>query len=52
MLSQFVIDPTPARILRERAVRLFQWTYYVDDLSGHDGEWSQPYGQRDCSGAW
>jgi glutathione S-transferase len=40
MLSQFVIDPTPARILRERAVRLFQWTYYVDDLSGHDGEWS------------
>ena len=24
MLSQFVIDPTPYRILRERAVRLFQ----------------------------
>jgi glutathione S-transferase len=41
MLSQFVIDPTPARILRQRAVRLFQWTYYVDDLSGHDGDWSQ-----------
>jgi hypothetical protein len=40
MLSQFVIDPTPARILRERAVRLFQWTQYVDDLSGHDGAWS------------
>lgn len=40
MLSQFVIDPTPARIIRERAVRLFQWTYYADDLSGHEGEWS------------
>lgn len=40
MLSQFVIDPTPARIIRQRAVRLFQWTYYVDDLSGHDGAWS------------
>ena len=40
MLSQFVIDPTPARILRERAVRLFQWTQYADDLSGHDGAWS------------
>jgi glutathione S-transferase len=41
MLSQFVIDPTPARIIRERAVRVYQWTHYVDDLSGHDGEWSQ-----------
>ncbi len=40
MLSQFVIDPTPSRILRERAVRLFQWTQYADDLSGHDGAWS------------
>ena len=40
MLSQFVIDPTPSRILRERAVRLFQWTQYVDDLSGHEGAWS------------
>jgi len=40
MLSQFVIDPTPSKILRERAVRLFQWTHYVDDLSGHDGAWS------------
>jgi glutathione S-transferase len=49
MLSQFVIDPTPARILRQRAVRLFQWTYYVDDLSGHaisgrDGDWSSARG--------
>jgi len=40
MLSQFVIDPTAARILREHAVRLFQWTQYMDDLSGHDGNWS------------
>jgi glutathione S-transferase len=41
MLSQFVIDPTPARIMRKRAVRVYQWTYYLDDLSGHDGAWSQ-----------
>lgn len=40
MFSQLVIDPTPSKILRERAVRLFQWTQYVDDLSGHDGAWS------------
>jgi glutathione S-transferase len=40
MFSQFVIDPTPSKILRERAVRLFQWTHYIDDLSGHDGTWS------------
>jgi hypothetical protein len=40
MFSQFAIDPTPAKIMRERAVRLFQWVHYVDDLSGHDGDWS------------
>lgn len=40
MFSQFVIDPTPSKILRDRAVRLFQWTQYIDDLSGHDGDWS------------
>lgn len=40
MFSQFVIDPTSARILRQHAVRLFQWTQYIDDLSGHDGNWS------------
>ncbi|MFO1158711.1 MAG: glutathione S-transferase family protein [Reyranellaceae bacterium] len=40
MFSQFVIDPTPSRIIRERAVRLYQWTHYIDDLSGHDGDWS------------
>ncbi|HTR86391.1 MAG TPA: glutathione S-transferase [Reyranella sp.] len=40
MLSQLAVDPTSARIVRQRAVRLYQWTHYVDDLSGHDGEWS------------
>lgn len=40
MFSQFAVDPTAARILREHAVRLYQWTHYVDDLSGHDGDWS------------
>ena len=40
MFSQLAIDATPSRILRERAVRLFQWVHYMDDLSGHDGDWS------------
>ncbi len=40
MLSQFVVDPTPSRLLRERAVRTFQWVQSTDDLSGHDGEWA------------
>lgn len=40
MLTQFVVDPTPARIMRERAVRTYQWTQYTDDLSGHDGDWA------------
>ena len=35
-----IIDPTAARILREHAVRLFQWTQYMDDLSGHEGNWA------------
>jgi glutathione S-transferase len=42
MLSQFAIDPTPSQIMRERAIRLYQWIHYMDDLSGHDGEWGEP----------
>ncbi len=40
MFSQFAIDPTAARILRQHAVRVFQWTQYMDDLSGHEGNWA------------
>lgn len=40
MLSQLAVDPTPSRLMRARAVRTFQWVHYVDDLSGHEGEWA------------
>ncbi|WP_333585615.1 glutathione S-transferase family protein [Phenylobacterium sp.] len=39
MLSQFAIDPTPSGLMRTEAVRTYQWVQYVDDLSGHEGEW-------------
>lgn len=39
-LTQYSIDPTASTILKERAVRTFQWTHFMDDLSGIDcGEW-------------
>lgn len=45
-LTQYVIDPTVSTILRDRAVRTFQWTLFVDDLSGYsEGEWFAP---EDC----
>lgn len=40
MLSQLAIDPTPSRLMRARAVRTYQWTHWVDDLSGHQGDWA------------
>lgn len=44
-LTQYVIDPTVSTILKERAVRTFQWTHFMDDLSGIDeGEWADPEG--------
>lgn len=42
-LTQYAVDPTVSTILRERAVRAFQWTYFIDDLSGYpEGEWLAP----------
>lgn len=40
-LSQLAIDPTASAILRNRAVRTFQWVQDIDDLSGIAGEWQQ-----------
>jgi glutathione S-transferase len=40
MLSQLAVDPTPASIMRARAMRTYQWVHYTDDLSGHEGEWA------------
>ena len=42
-MTQYAIDPTVSTILRERAVRAFQWTYFMDDLSGYEGDaWFEP----------
>lgn len=45
-MTQYAIDPMVSSILRERAVRAFQWTFFIDDLSGYpEGEWFAP---EDC----
>lgn len=51
MLSQFQIDPTPSAIMRAEAMRTFQWTLYMDDLSGHDGDWSAGRAIGETAGA-
>jgi glutathione S-transferase len=45
-LTQYSIDPTVSKILRKRAVRTYQWTHFIDDLSGIElGEW---FAVEDC----
>lgn len=44
-LTQYTVDPTVSTMMKERAVRSYQWTHYVDDLSGIEGEWFEP---KDC----
>lgn len=45
-LSQYIIDPTVSSILKDRAIRTFQWTHFMDDLSGiEEGAWAMP---EDC----
>ena len=39
-LSQCAIDPTAARIMRERSPRVFSWVQLLDDASGLDGDWA------------
>lgn len=42
-LSQYAIDPFVSNVMKERAVRTFQWTWFMDDLSGIDeGAWFEP----------
>lgn len=41
MLSQLAIDPSPAHLMRTHAIRTYQWTHWVDDLSGHQGDWAE-----------
>jgi glutathione S-transferase len=41
-MSQLAIDPTPSAIMREHAVRTYQWVQDMDDASGIEGEWRVP----------
>ncbi len=41
-LSQLAIDPTPSAIMREHAIRAYQWVQDLDDTSGIEGEWRTP----------
>jgi glutathione S-transferase len=48
-LSEMATDPTPMRILREKAPFTDHWIRRLDDASGVDGEW---YPRERALGAW
>jgi glutathione S-transferase len=48
-LSEMATDPTPMRILRERAPFTDHWVRRLDDASGVDGEW---YPLEHALGGW
>ena len=48
-LSEMATDPTPMRILRERAPFTDHWVRRLDDASGVDGEW---YPWERALGGW
>lgn len=39
-LSQLGTDPTPQAMMRKDYPYSYRWLAHMDDLSGHDGEWS------------
>jgi glutathione S-transferase len=41
-LTQYAVDPTVCAMLKEQAVRTYQWTHHMSDLSGVEGEWFEP----------
>jgi glutathione S-transferase len=41
-LTQYAVDPTVCAVLKEQAVRTYQWCHFMDDLSGIEGDWSEP----------
>ena len=41
-LSQLAIDPSASAVMRQQAVRTFQWVQDLDDASGIEGEWRAP----------
>ena len=44
-LTQYAGDPFVSRVMKDNAVRVFQWEQFMDDLSGIEGEWAAP---EDC----
>jgi hypothetical protein len=48
-LSEMATDPTPMRIMRERAPFTDHWIRRLDDASGVEGEW---YPRERALGAW
>jgi hypothetical protein len=48
-LSEMATDPTPMRILREKAPFTDHWVRRLDDASGIDGEW---YPRERALGGW
>ena len=48
-LSEMATDPTPMRILREKAPFTDHWIRRLDDASGVDGEW---YSRERALGGW
>jgi glutathione S-transferase len=48
-LSEMATDPTPMRVLRERAPFTDHWVRRLDDASGVDGEW---YPRERALGGW
>jgi glutathione S-transferase len=40
ILSQLIIDPTPAALLREKFNTTYRWVTLMEDISGIEGEWT------------
>ena len=41
-LSQYVIDPVVSGVMKQRAVRTFEWEHFLEDMSGIEGDWWAP----------
>lgn len=41
-LTQYAVDPGVCNQMKASAVRTYQWTHLVDDLSGIEGDWFAP----------